>query len=64
MKLPTIKFTSGLEVSLPAFLLKMTCLDVGHARKFSITRESSGVKDVETPSFNNQKEERHERRSF
>lgn len=31
MKLPTIKYPSGLEVSLAAFLLKMASLDVGQA---------------------------------
>ncbi len=66
MKLPTVKYPSGLEVSLAAFLLKMTSLDVGQAQRLSINRESSdvGVKDTGTPSLNNQKEERHERRSF
>lgn len=49
MKFPTIKYQSGLEVSLPAFLLKMTSLDVAYAG---------------TPSSHNQKEEQHERRSF
>ena len=64
MKLPTIKLPSGMEVSLAAFLLKMTSLDTGQARRRSINRESSGVKDAETPLFNNQMEVRHERRSF
>ncbi|HEV8328428.1 MAG TPA: hypothetical protein VGQ08_13185 [Nitrospiraceae bacterium] len=64
MKLLTIKYPSGLEVSLAAFLLKVTSLDTGQARRRSITRESSGDKDAETPSINHQKEERHERRSF
>lgn len=64
MKLPTIKYPSGLEVSLAAFLLKMTALDIGQVRRRSINRDSSGAKDAETPSINNQKEERHERRSF
>ena len=66
MKLPTVKYPSGLEVSLAAFLLKMASLDVGQAQRVSINRESSGVgvKDTETSSLNNQKEERHERRSF
>ena len=31
MKFPTIKYQSGLEVSLAAFLLKMTSLDVDRA---------------------------------
>ena len=64
MKLPIIKFQSGREVSLAAFLLKMTSLDVIQARRRSINREGSSVKDVSAPSFNNQKEERHERQSF
>jgi hypothetical protein len=37
MKLPTIKYPSGLEVSLAAFLLKMTALDAGEARRFLST---------------------------
>jgi hypothetical protein len=64
MTLPTVKFQSGQVVSLAAFLLKMTSLDTGQARRRSITRESSGDKDAETPSINHQQEERHERRSF
>jgi hypothetical protein len=64
MKIPTIKYPSGLEVSLTAFLLKMTSLDIGQARRRSINRDSSGAMDVETPTFNNQKEEKHEHRSF
>ena len=64
MKLPTIKYPSGLEVSLASFLLNMTSLDVGQARRSSINRESSDDKDAEPSSFNNKKEEGHERRSF
>jgi len=66
MKLPTIKCPSGMEVSLAAFLLKMTSLNTGQAQSRSINRESSGVgvKNTGAPSLNNQKEERHERRSF
>jgi hypothetical protein len=66
MTLPTVKYPSGMEVSLAAFVLKMASLDVGQAQRLSINRESSGVgvKDTETPSLNNQKEGRHERRSF
>jgi hypothetical protein len=64
MKLPTVKYQSGLEVSLAAFLLKMTSLDVGHSRRRSINRKSSGVPDAGTPSSHNPKEEQHERRSF
>lgn len=40
MKLPTVKYPSGLEVSLAAFLLKMVSLDVGQAQRCSINRES------------------------
>lgn len=40
MKLPTVKYPSGLEVSLAAFLLKMASLDVGQAQRCSINRES------------------------
>lgn len=61
MKVPTVKYQSGVEVSLPAFLLKMTSLDVGHRRRVSINGKSSGVPDVRTYSTHNQKEEQHER---
>ena len=64
MTLPTVKFQSGQVVSLAAFLLKMTSLDVGQARRPAINRERAGVMDAELLSFNNQQEERHERRSF
>ena len=64
MKFPTIKYQSGMEVSLAAFLLKMTSLDVGQRRRISINGMSSGVPDARTPSSHNQKEEQHERRSF
>ena len=66
MKLPTVKYPSGLEVSLAAFVLTMASLDVGQAQRFSINRESFGVgvKDTEAPSLNYQKEGRYERRSF
>jgi hypothetical protein len=64
MKLPTVKFQSGQVVSLAAFLLKLTSLDVGQARRPAINRERAGVMDAEPLSFNNQQEERHERRSF
>jgi hypothetical protein len=60
------KDPSGLEVSLPVFPLKIASLDVGQTQRLSINREIPGVavKNSETRSFNNQKEERHERRSF
>lgn len=64
MKLPTVKFQSGQVVSLAAFLLKLTSPDVGQARRSAINRERAGVMDAEPLSFNNQQEERHERRSF
>jgi len=66
MKLLTVKYPSGLEVSLSAFLLKMASLDVGQAQRCSINRESFGVgvKDTEPPSLNTQMEGRHEHRSF
>ncbi len=47
MKPLTIKYPSGREVSLAAFLLKMTSLD-NHARTLSINRERSDIKDAET----------------
>ena len=50
MKLPTTKYPSGQEMSLSAFLLKMTSLDIRQARRISINRESSGVMDVRTSS--------------
>ena len=40
MKLPTVKYPSGLKVSLAAFLLKMVSLDVEQAQRCSINRES------------------------
>jgi hypothetical protein len=64
MKLPTIKYSPGLEVSLAAFLLKMASLDAGQARRRSINRDSSGVPDARTPSSHHQQEEHHERGSF
>ena len=62
MKLLTVKYPSGLEVRLSAFLLRMASLDVGQVQRLSINRESFGVgvKDTEPPSLNNQKEGRHE----
>ena len=66
MKLLTVKYPSGLEVRLSAFLLRMASLDVGQVHRLSINRESFGVgvKDTEPPSLNNQKEGSHEHRSF
>lgn len=61
MKLLTIKYPSGREVSILAFLLKMTSLEIGQARRRSINRESTGVKNAEPPLLNNQQEEHHER---
>jgi len=62
MKLPTIKYASGLEVSLAAFLLKMTSLDVGQARRRSINRERSSISGAETPSSRRPRAERMELR--
>ncbi|HYM89429.1 MAG TPA: hypothetical protein VES92_09975 [Nitrospiraceae bacterium] len=45
--LPTVKFQSGQEVSLAAFLLKLTSLDGGQARKPAIDRERAGVRDAD-----------------
>lgn len=64
MKVPTVKYQSGLEVSLAAFLLKMNSLDVGQSRRRSINRKSPGMSYAGNPSTHNQKEEQHERRSF
>ena len=64
MKLTTVKYPSGREVSLAAFLLKMTSLDIGQVRRRSLNRDSSGVQDARTPSSQHQKEEPYERRSF
>ena len=64
MKLSTIKYPSGREVSLTAFLLSMTSVYVGPARRLSIKRERSCVPGAGTQSSNNKKEENHERRSF
>jgi hypothetical protein len=49
MKLPTIKCASGMDVSLAAFLLKMTSLNTGQAQR----RSDVGVKDPGAPSLNN-----------
>ncbi len=46
MTLSTVKFQSGQEVSLAAFLLKLTSLDVGQARKPAMDRERAGVRDA------------------
>jgi len=61
MIVPTVKYQSGLEVSLAAFLLKMTSLDVGHRRRVSIKKKNSGAPDVRAHSTHNQKEDQHER---
>ena len=44
MKLSTIKYPSGREVSLTAFLLTMTSVDVGAARRLSINRKDPGFR--------------------
>ena len=41
MKLPTVKFQSGQVVSLAAFLLKLTSLDVGHPYHLTTIRGKS-----------------------
>ena len=64
MKFPTIKYQSGLEVSLAAFLLKMTSLDIGQSRRRCINPKSPDVSYAGNPSTHNPKEEQHERRSF
>jgi len=64
MKLLTVKYRSGLEVSLAAFLLKMTSLDVEHSWGRAINRTSPSRLYAGNPSTHNQKEEQHERRSF
>lgn len=62
MKLTTIKYPSGLEVSLAAFLLKMTSFDVQQARRLSITREGSSISGTETPSSRRPRAARRELR--
>jgi hypothetical protein len=64
VKIPTVKYQSGLEVSLAAFLLKITSLDMGQSRRHSIHRKSPGMSYAGNPSSHNQQEEHHERRSF
>ena len=64
MKVPTVKYQSGLEVSLAAFLLKMTSLDVGQSGRHSIHQKSPGGSFAGNLSSHNQQEEQHERRSF
>jgi hypothetical protein len=61
MTVPTVKYQSGVEVSLAAYLLKLTSLDVGHRPRVSINRKSSGAPDVRTHSTHHQWEELHER---
>ena len=43
MKFPTIKYQSGLEVSLAAFLLNMTSLDVCVRRNPFISQPKGGA---------------------
>ena len=64
MKIPTVKYQSGLEVSLAAFLLKITSLNIAQSRRHSIHRKSPGGSYAGSPSSHNQQEEQHERRSF
>jgi hypothetical protein len=51
MKLPTVKYPSGLEVSLASFLLKMASLDVGQAQRCSINRESMVLRTSNSRHF-------------
>ena len=64
MKLPTVKYQSGREVSLAAFLLRMASLDISRTGRISLNEKQSGAPGAGIPSFHNQKEERHERHSF
>ncbi len=64
MKVPTVKYQSGLEVSLAAFLLTLTSLDVGDSQRRSRNPKSPGLSYAGNSSTHNQKEEQHERRSF
>ena len=66
MRQLTVKYQSGLEVSLAAFLLRMTSHNIGRARRYSYSSDGkrSGTQDAGTLAFHNQKEERHERHSF
>lgn len=63
MKQLTIKYPSGLEVNLAAYLLRMTSHSVGLARRLSINPKRSGVTDSGT-IMSQQKEEKDERQSF
>ncbi len=47
MTLPTVKFQSGQEVSLAAFLLKLTSHDLGKARKPAFDGEQAGVMEAD-----------------
>jgi hypothetical protein len=66
MKQLTIKYPSGLEVNLAAYLLRMTSPSVGLARRPAVNPERSEITNTGTSSSHNhsQNEERHERRSF
>ena len=64
MKLPTVKYHAGQEVSLAAFLLKMTSLDVGQNRRRALKRKGPGVSYAGNTSTHNHKDEQHERHSF
>jgi hypothetical protein len=56
MKVPTVKYQSGLEVSLAAFLLQLISLDVGDSRRRSKNPKSPGLSYAGHPSTHNQKE--------
>jgi len=64
MKQPTIKYPSGMEVNLAAYLLRMTSPSVGLVRRASNNPKRSGVADSGTTSSHSQKEEKDERQSF
>ena len=64
MKLPTVKYPSGREVSLAAFLLRIASLESRRTGRISLNGKRSGAKDAAIPSFHHQKEQRHEHHSF
>jgi hypothetical protein len=63
MKQPTIKYPSGVEVNLAAYLLRMTSPGLGQVRRPAINPERSEVTDSGT-IISQQKEEKDERQSF
>lgn len=63
MKQPTVKYPSGLEVNLAAFLLKMTSPGIGQARTPAIHPERSGLQESGATSSHSQREEKDERQA-